>query len=893
MKKVLKITGIVFVALIVLLLSAPYLFKGKINDLILKRLNESLDAQVSFADLDLSLYSSFPDARVAIEGLAIINNAPFLGDTLFYAQDLKLDMPLGDLFNKEGEPIHVNEIIVNSATSYLQVNARGNSSWDIATSQSADTINSTNASSDSGFSFDLKHYEINSSKLVYDDIQSSNYLVLDQLTHSGNGDFSLQQSTLDTYSEALVTYSLDSVNYLNEQQLKLDADLIMDLDNQKYTFKENKAYVNDLPLEMEGFVDLEEDHNIVDLSFKTPSSDFKNFLAVIPEEYRKNLDDITTTGNFIVNGMIKGRVDDTLIPKLDIKISSSNASLKYATLPQKIDNINFKAALLNETGLVDDTYFKMDNAAFTLAGDRITSRATIKQLTSNMDVEAVAAGVLNFENLANALPLPQDLKISGKMDLDVATRFDMNSIEREQYQNIKTKGTAGLTEFTYEGDALNKPLRIESAVLDFSNERIKLKNFKATTGNTDLQASGTINNLIGFLLQDQGLKGSFRVMSNVFDSADFMTQQASTRPSIKEDSTPVAVTTQSIEIPAFLDADLDFEVGKFIYDGLELQEVSGVALVRDQTMTLNNVKTSVFDGNIGVNGSLTTKSDVPRFDMALDMSQLNIAQSFKGLDLFQNLVPIISALEGTITTDLKLSGNLDPNLSPLPGSLSGNAFAQLLTRDVNLDSNPLLSTLNEKLDFINLNNLDLSEITARLKFENGAVNIQPFDFKIKDIAVTASGSHSLENEMDYTLSFNLPARYLGKEGSKLLAQLSNEEIEKVTVPLPVRLGGSMLQPRVNVNLQQAVTSLTSQIVEIQKNKIKEEGKGKLGEVLQGILGGSGTSPNGKTTDSTKIDSTKTSQGKTKDKIKEAAGNVLGGLFGKKKKKQDTTKTRDN
>jgi hypothetical protein len=51
-----------------------------------------------------------------------------------------------------------------------------------------------------------------------------------------------------------------------------------------------------------------------------------------------------------------------------------------------------------------------------------------------------------------------------------------------------------------------------------TNARIKLDDFDAQTGNTDLKASGTINNLIGFLLQDQDLKGTFNVRFNTLDA---------------------------------------------------------------------------------------------------------------------------------------------------------------------------------------------------------------------------------------------------------------------------------------------------------------------------------------------------------------------------------------
>jgi hypothetical protein len=63
---------------------------------------------------------------------------------------------------------------------------------------------------------------------------------------------------------------------MNNVPVTLDA-IWIDLENSKYTFKENKALINQLPLEFDGFIQLV-DAGLYDLKFKTPTSSFKNFL---------------------------------------------------------------------------------------------------------------------------------------------------------------------------------------------------------------------------------------------------------------------------------------------------------------------------------------------------------------------------------------------------------------------------------------------------------------------------------------------------------------------------------------------------------------------------------------------------------------------------------------
>jgi hypothetical protein len=160
--------------------------------------------------------------------------------------------------------------------------------------------------------------------------------------------------------------------------------------------------------------------------------------------------------------------------------------------------------------------------------------------------------------------------------------------------------------------------------------------------------------------------------------------------------------------------------------------------------------------------------------------------------------------------------------------------------------------------------------------------------------------------MDYTLSLDVPAKYFGKEGSSLLSKLTAEDIDKLNVPVPVKLSGSFLSPKIDLNLDLAVKNLTNQIVEIQKQKLKDKGEEALGNAVDDIISGNDPlggikdiiSGNGKPKDPATTqpsDSTKNPQKtpvKTEDKVKEVAGSIINDLLGKKKKKAvDTTKAK--
>jgi hypothetical protein len=132
-------------------------------------------------------------------------------------------------------------------------------------------------------------------------------MVIDSLNHKGTG--ILQRKIRFSYQvDCKVSLDMDKVNYMNNVALTLDAVLGIDLNTSKYTFKENKALINQLPLEFDGFIQMVETGQEYDLKFKTPTSSFKNFLGIIPAAYASSLDNVKTTGDFTVMGFAKAYI---------------------------------------------------------------------------------------------------------------------------------------------------------------------------------------------------------------------------------------------------------------------------------------------------------------------------------------------------------------------------------------------------------------------------------------------------------------------------------------------------------------------------------------------------------------------------------------------------------
>jgi hypothetical protein len=113
-KKIFIGIGVFFLVIIAALFAIPIFFKDQIVAKIQESINENVDAKVTFADADLSLFKSFPQANVAIQKLVIINKAPFEGDTLVAFEELNLQMSVKELWKDEGEAMTLQAINIKN-----------------------------------------------------------------------------------------------------------------------------------------------------------------------------------------------------------------------------------------------------------------------------------------------------------------------------------------------------------------------------------------------------------------------------------------------------------------------------------------------------------------------------------------------------------------------------------------------------------------------------------------------------------------------------------------------------------------------------------------------------------------------------------------------------------
>lgn len=386
MKTFLKIFGGIFLLLIILLISLPILFKGKIADLIQEQMDENLSAKIELTDIDLSLISSFPDFSLQLQGLKVTGTGEFEGVKL--AEIGLIETRLDIMSVISGSEMKIKSFGISDAYFVVKVNKDTVANYDIvkSTGDAEETEEVVEESEESApFAMNIQSYYLRNINVVYDDVPGGIYTELKNLTHEGRGDFTQDIFVLSTQTNIdALTLKMDGIRYLKKANFDIKFDTEIDLPNSKYMFKENHFGINDLMLHFDGMVSLpDEETTQMDITFSTEKSTFKSVLSLVPVVYMKDFETIQTSGNFALSGMAKGEMKGDLLPAFSLDLKVDKGKFQYPDLPKSVDNININLNIQNPGGSDDNTVVDLKQFHLELGSNPIDLRALVKTPVSD------------------------------------------------------------------------------------------------------------------------------------------------------------------------------------------------------------------------------------------------------------------------------------------------------------------------------------------------------------------------------------------------------------------------------------------------------------------------------------------------------------------------------
>jgi hypothetical protein len=813
--RILALAGSLIVLLLAALALLPLLFRDQIAQRVKVEANKALDARVDWRDVGLTFFRDFPNLTLTLDDFTAVGVGRFEGDTLASIRHLGVALDLasvvGNALGGGGKPIVVRSIELGGPRLSLIKLEDGAANWDI-TKETPEA--QARPETGSPVAISLRRFEIRDAAVAFDNRQAGLSASLVGFQQSLTGDFSQDLVLLQTRANAdTVSLTFAGIPYLNRVKLGLTADIHADLAGKSYTLKDTELRLNELRLGVSGSAKTAGEQLDLDLAFNAPSTDFRHILSLVPAIYARDFQSVQTSGAIAVSGRVKGTYSDSAFPSFALNAKVDNGAFRYSDLPLPARDIFVDLAIANPGGDVDSTVVRLERFHVRVGRNPVDASMVLRTPVSDPDVDLRVTGKLDLADVRRTMKLEGIDELSGTIAADAAVRTRMSYIDSAQYDKVAARGSVDVGNMTVKGEGLPHPMAIQEASLRLAPQRAELRSFRGSVGSSDFQASGYLENLLGFAFRDDVLRGSATVRSNRFNLDEWRSGEGD---------------LEIIPVPPKIDFVLDATVAELSYDKMKMTNARGRLRVKDQRVTLENFRLNTLGGEIAVNGYYeTTDPTKPAFDVGLRMTKVDIPAAFEALTTVQMLAPVAKYARGNFSTDLKVSGALGKDMMPLFNGLDGGGSLQ--TSQLVLQDFPALEKVVDltKLQF--LDNPTMRSLRTAFQIRDGRLHVNPFAVNLGPTTMSVTGSNGLDQSLQYALRLRVPRSELGQAANQALAGLVSRagaagiDLQAASeIDLGIQLGGTVTNPSVKVDAASAVSSVKEGVTQAVRGGVTQK-----------------------------------------------------------------------
>lgn len=789
LKRGLVIGGIIIALILGVMILIPILFKGKIKETVVRLANENLNAKVEIEDFSLNLFSNFPNATLSLHNTSIVGIDSFASDTLIYARDLSVTLNLKSLF---GSKYEINNIKLSNVDILTKVNKQGVANWEITRTE--DNENQVDATqSESSFQLALKDIEIKNTTFKYIDLESDIHAYLTDINGKVNGDFSANETTLKLKVTAdQFSVYMDGIPYLSKINLKADASMHADFDKMKFTFNDSKFFLNDLLAVAEGsFAFIGEDGYNFDLQLKAPNANFRQVLSLVPAMYNEELKTIKTSGSISLDAYLVGDMIGETYPAMNLRMIVTNAMFQYPQLPKPVEDINLFMNVSGKAGAVNNLKIDIDKFGFRIDDNKVEGNINISPLLNDQHIDAKLSGKLNLASIKEVYPLPDDTKLDGLITANLAIKTTKSAVLDEKYNEVDAKGQLVLSNMNFKNkDFLDLAVRLID--INFTSNSVNLKKLDMNIGESDIQAEGSLQNMLGYLFNEQTIKGNLNIRSQKLNLDQIM-------QSMPTNDTAADTTNsngfEKVVIPQNIDFVLNSNLALIRFSDMNITNASGKIIVKDGILTLDKLSAGILGGLTTMNASYISSMENPEFTVDLDLTRASFSDTFKNLETIRKFAPIFSDISGTYSMSLNLKTSIYKDYSQTLNAI--NASGNLFTNDFRMEGNSTLKSLGSLLKTDKLDVLTSKNINLPFEIKNGELMTKPFNVSFADGGLlNLQGVTKLDQSINYQGTVTLPS------------SLSNKYISKI----PLNITGTFTDPKISIDTEAAATEAIGNVI---------------------------------------------------------------------------------
>jgi hypothetical protein len=340
LKKIYKVTGIVFGLIIAFLLISPILIynhQQEVLNTIIDDLNEGQNGHLEIGKSSISPFKQFPYISLRIDSILFYGDAHPDTDPIYFIERVYVGFNAWKLLTGSYE---IKELTIQGGYANLITYADGSINLILAksgTEKSDEPVQEDQEKLD--LSFDRLHIR---DFVINKDNQKLHHNFKIRIAKA-DLDIMYQDQVLDSYLEAdciIEDISVEDVHFLKGKSVGLLFNGKYDMNTAHLTLRESAIELAKTKLSVSGTVQAM-DSLLLDLSLEGQKNDFGLLTAFAPEDMRETLNKYDNQGEIFFKGAVKGYSTNHQNPAINIDFGCKNAWFLNPNKEHKLEGLNF------------------------------------------------------------------------------------------------------------------------------------------------------------------------------------------------------------------------------------------------------------------------------------------------------------------------------------------------------------------------------------------------------------------------------------------------------------------------------------------------------------------------------------------------------------------------
>ncbi|MGF6929976.1 hypothetical protein QFZ48_005476 [Chitinophaga sp. W2I13] len=764
--RIILITGGIFIALLVLLILGMtwYIHANKDNFLkqITAQLNDHLSGNIRIADMEPSLWKSFPSVSIALKKVVLEDSLfqqhhhPLLDVDYIFVQVNTLS-----LLRKH---VNVNEITLQDGTIFLYTDTTGYSNTYVLQRKSAAKKN--NGSKDAS----IKKLMLTNISFIIDNRQKFKLFHLDVRQLDGKvsaTDSSIQFTMISDILSKSFAFNTVKGSYLKDKKMQLNLSVIFNKRTKILHIPQQEIRIDDHPLLIAGQFGFGEKPPPFQLKINANQVLLHDAATWLPPAISSKLNSITLTKPLDAEANLNGYMKYRDTPKVLITWKTTNNVM--VTTMGEWTNCNFTGRFNNEVlpgqGHTDEnSAVNIFQLSATLAGVPLKADTirvvNLKQPLlhghfrsdfplTNLNSETGESPILFKDGNANA-----DLYYTGPVLNSDNTPSSLQGV-------VQVKQGA----FTYL--PRNLSFHDANATLRFTGQDLMLENVHIQTQKSNLQMDGMVKNLLNlYFTTPDKIELTWNIRSQLVDLNEFksfLAPRQKVKPTRTQQKAKMTRVNRQLDVVlASSNVNMLVQLDKVTYQRFNAQNVKASVQLTNTDILLKQIALQHAGGNMQMAGVLHQQGNNNNFNINATVNNVHISQLFYAFDNFGLSALKSDNLRGNVSAKVNLKGNVLDNGSLAKNSLYGTINFNLKNGAL-INFGPLADIGNFAFRKRRLDSITIDNLSSTFQVEGNKILIPPMRIASSAINIDVNGVYGITGGTNINL--DIPLRNPAKDSA--------------------------------------------------------------------------------------------------------------------------------